>query len=293
MVENKEYPLKVTVAIPCYNAAPYIGLVIQSVLEQTYPPDEVLVVDDGSTDHSLEIIQRYPVRIIQHSENRGISDARNSALSEANGNIIVFIDADAVADPDLLAVLLSGYDDQSVGGVGGQGIESNILSLADRWRYKHSSQTHGTKPRDVEFLYGLCMSFRVNVLRLVGGFHPAFRTNAEDMDVCFRVRKAGFRLRYLPSAKVYHQRTDDEIKLKNTMARWYSAAYQARLRNNAHPWRLFAGTLCRLVSEPFHDLLIDHDREMARLSFQIGLIKIISLWQTAKKSWTENRHKAI
>ncbi len=56
--------------------------------------------------------------------------------------MIVFIDADAVADADLLKVLLSGYDAPEIGGVGGQGVEANIRSLADRWRARHAVKAH-------------------------------------------------------------------------------------------------------------------------------------------------------
>ncbi len=274
--------MKVTVAIPCYNGAAYIGAAVESVLAQTRPADEVLVVDDGSTDGSVEIIRQYPVHLIRHGSNRGLAVARNSAIREARGDVIVFIDADAVADPSLLAVLLSGYDDPKVGGVGGQGVEANIRSPADRWRARHASQSHGGVTRDVEFLFGLCMSFRLIALREIGGFDPAFRTNAEDMDVSLRLRRAGYRLRYLPDARVYHQRTDDEASLKRAMAAWYGAAYRARWVNGAQPWRLFAGGLRRLIVEPLSDLLVARDREMARLSWQVGWVRLEAVWRASR-----------
>ncbi len=273
--------MKVTVAIPCYNGALHIGAAIESVLEQIRPADEVLVVDDGSTDGSIEVIRRYPVRLIQHDGNRGLAVARNSAVQEAEGDIIVFIDADAVADPAMVGVLLSGYDDPRIGGVGGQGVEANVHSLADRWRARHASQSHGNIAKDVEFLFGLCMSFRLDALREIGGFDPAFRTNAEDVDVGLRLRKAGYRLRYLPDARVYHQRTDNEASLVRTMAAWYGAAYQAKWRGQAQPWRLFVGTLRRLVMDTLFDLIIARDREMARLSWRMGWVKLRAVWQAS------------
>ena len=266
-------------AIPCYNGSVYVGTVIESVLRQNRPADEVLVVDDGSTDGSAEIIGRYPVRLLRHSGNRGLAVARNTAIEAATGDVILFIDADAVADADLVTVLLSGYDTPEVGGVGGQGVEANTYSLADRWRARHASQSHGDKPRDVEFLYGLCMSFRLSVLREVGGFNPAFRTNAEDVDVSLRLRRAGYRLRYLPDARVYHQRTDDEASLKRAMAAWYGAAYRARWVNNAQTWKLFAGGLRRLVLESLFDLVVERDKQMARLSWQVGWIRLSAMWK--------------
>jgi len=274
--------LKVTVAIPCYNSSSYVGAVIESVLVQSRPADEILVVDDGSTDGSAEVIGRYPVRLLQHTSNQGLAAARNTAIEKAKGDVIVFIDADAVADTDLLKVLLSGYDAPEIGGVGGQGVEANIRSLADRWRARHASQSHGVVARDVEFLFGLCMSFRIGVLREIGGFNPAFRTNAEDMDISLRVRKAGYRLRYLPDARVYHQRSDDEVSLKCAMAAWYGAAYRARWMNDAQPWRLLVGVMRRLVMEPLSDLLEERDWQAARLSWQVGWVKLGAVWRESR-----------
>jgi len=132
------------------------------------------------------------------------------------------------------------------------------------------------------------MSFRLEALREVGGFDSAFRTNAEDMDVSLRLRKAGYRLRYLPDARVYHQRTDDEASLVRTMAAWYGAAYQAKWRNQAQPWRLLVGMLRRLVMDTLSDLIMARDREMARLSWRMGWVKLRAVWQASRAVKREN-----
>ena len=273
--------MRVSVAIPCYNGATYLAQTIESLLVQSYPADEILVIDDGSTDGSAEIIRRYPVRLVQHEQNKGLAAARNTAIATTTGDVLAFIDVDAFADPDWLKVLLGGYDDPQVGGVGGQGVESNIRSLADRWRQVHANQSYGNVPKDVEYLYGLCMSFRLSALRGVGGFNVAFRTNGEDVDIGLRLNARGFRLRYLPDAKVYHQRTDDELSLRHTMEAWCVAAYHAKYVNRHHPWRVFAGTLRRIVADPLSDLLIERDPALARLSWRIGWAKLRALWRAA------------
>jgi glycosyltransferase involved in cell wall biosynthesis len=276
--------VKITVAVPCYNGAAYVGRTIESLLNQSRSADEILVVDDGSTDESAEIARRYPVKLVQHEHNAGLSAARNTAIAAATGEILAFIDVDAFADRDWLKVLLSGYNnDVQVGGVGGQGVEVNVHSLADRWRRAHASQGHGDRPKDVEFLFGLCMSFRLDALREVGGFNEAFRTNGEDVEIGIRLNAAGYRLRYLPGAKVYHQRTDDESSLERTMMAWCTAAYQAKCVNHHQPWRVFAGTLRRIVVDPLSDLVVRRDPAMARLSWQIGWKKLYALWRTIRE----------
>jgi glycosyltransferase involved in cell wall biosynthesis len=103
-------PTLISVVMPCYNAAPYVEEAIASVLGQTYPQVELIVVDDGSTDGSTEILQRLatenPERITLAYQNRaGPFVARNQALVRANGNYIAFLDADDSWHPDALRLM--------------------------------------------------------------------------------------------------------------------------------------------------------------------------------------------
>lgn len=96
-----------TVVIPCYNAEPFLREALDSVLAQTVPPLEVIVVDDGSTDASAAIAESYgpPVRVIRQ-ENQGESVARNRGMDEAKGEWIAFLDADDVWKPEKMAIQL-------------------------------------------------------------------------------------------------------------------------------------------------------------------------------------------
>ncbi len=272
----------ISVAVPCYNGGRYLAATIESLLDQTRPADEIMVVDDGSTDDSPAIAGRYPVRLVQHERNRGLAVARNTALANAQGDILAYVDVDATADPALLEVLLAGYDGPDVGGVGGQGIESQIVSTADRWRRAHASQGYGQQARDVKFLFGLCMSFRSSVLRQLTGFNESFTTNAEDVDMGLRVNAAGYRLRYLPQARVYHQRSDDEASLRRAMINWRVAGYRAKRLNGDRAWTMHAGTLRRLITNPLHDLAVERSLEMALISWRIGWSTLGALWRTSK-----------
>lgn len=91
---------KVSVIIPNYNYAQYVSQAIDSVLDQTYPNIEVIVVNNGSTDDSLEILERYGNRIyLVDQENLGQSGARKSGLAKATGDFIAFLDADDIWEP--------------------------------------------------------------------------------------------------------------------------------------------------------------------------------------------------
>ncbi len=93
----------VSVVIPCYNASPFLRETLDSVLNQTHPPLEVIVVDDGSTDDSAAIAESYgpPVRVVRQ-ENQGESVARNRGIDDAKGDWVAFLDADDVWKPEKL-----------------------------------------------------------------------------------------------------------------------------------------------------------------------------------------------
>src|SRR4051794_37688274 len=84
----------VSVIIPCYNQAHYLGEAIESVINQTYPHFEIIVVDDGSTDNTSEVAGGFKeVRCIRQ-QNQGLSAARNTGLRESSGAFLVFLDSD-------------------------------------------------------------------------------------------------------------------------------------------------------------------------------------------------------
>lgn len=95
----------VSVAIPAHNAEATVAEAIESVLAQTYRPIEVIVVDDGSTDGTWDVLQRFGERIrAVHQENQGIAAARNAGLRAAQGEFIALMDADDVCLPERIAL---------------------------------------------------------------------------------------------------------------------------------------------------------------------------------------------
>lgn len=97
----------VSVLMPCYNAGQYVGAAIQSALDQTWPNIEIIVVDDGSTDNSTEVIKRFlngRVRLITLNDRGGAAAARNAALANAQGDFIQYLDADDLLSPTKIAI---------------------------------------------------------------------------------------------------------------------------------------------------------------------------------------------
>ncbi len=205
--------MELSVYIPCFNVERYIETSIRCLLNQTRPPDEILVIDDGSTDRSIEIASRFPVRVIRHERNRGLAAARNTAFANAKYELVGAIDADVFAEPDWLERLLAHFDDERVAGTGGRLIEQFRDTPADEWRFLHLCQDLGEKRIDIEYpshrrLGGFGTILRKTAVAGVGGYNERYRTNYEDCDMCERLLRAGYKLIFEPLAVSHHQRRD-------------------------------------------------------------------------------------
>lgn len=247
--------------ILCYQQAGIIARTIESALQQDEPADEVLVVDDGSDDGSVSVVRGFAgVRLVTHDRNRGRTWTRNTLLAETTGDVLVFLDGDTAAHPSLVRHLLAGYVDDRVGGVGGRGQEVVCETPYDRWRCLRAVQSWGSDPTDqVPWLYGLCSSYRTELLRRLGGFHGF----GEDQDIGYRVRGAGYRLSYRPDAIVEHLRTDDWSSFVHLMYRWWRGGYMVDRRYGLPAMRHMAGEAVIDALKQIPGDLIRGDAEMA------------------------------
>jgi glycosyltransferase involved in cell wall biosynthesis len=98
-----EYSVKVSVLIPAYNCAAFIRMTLDSVLMQSFPPYEILVMDDGSTDDTLSVLNTYKSKIkIFRGQNQGVANARNFLFQQAQGDLVAFLDHDDLWHPRYL-----------------------------------------------------------------------------------------------------------------------------------------------------------------------------------------------
>jgi GT2 family glycosyltransferase len=230
----KKRTLTVTAAICCYNAEFFIKAAVMSLIKQSRPPEEIIVVDDGSLDRSIETIQDLPIRLLKHEINKGLALARNTVLKNAIYEIIVYIDSDTVAHERMIENMLSFYESDDVYAVGGQGIEVNIRNIHDKWRKFNAFQSCGDAViENADMLPGLCSSFRKSALDKVGGFDEFFNRNAEDHDISIRLKKAGGRIVYSPDIIVDHYRTDTLTSLIKMIYRYDLWTIIAKKRNGA------------------------------------------------------------
>jgi glycosyltransferase involved in cell wall biosynthesis len=274
---TRKKKLTVSVIIPCYNVEKYLEKNLEGVLKQTRKPDEIIAIDDCSTDGTRNFLKKYKqLKIIAHRKNKGLAQVRNTAIKYAKGEILVFFDADVVPESDLIEKILEEYTSGEIAGVGGQAIEANIKSIFDQWRKLYCEPSRGNKKiNDVEYISGLCSSYRKKVLKEVGGFNPIFRTNAEDFEMGFKIHEAGYRLVYTPKAKVYHQKTDNFRSLLKT---GFNYTYWGKIAHSLHQGPLVSrapssifGAISKRVAA---DLFKHKSLRLAALSILMFLMEI-------------------
>jgi len=217
--------MKLTVYIPCCNAGRFIEGSIRALLDQTHPPDELLVIDDGSSDNSAELASPWPVRVIRHEKNKGLAAARNTAFANATHPFVGAIDADVLPNPTWLEHLLTHFADPRVVGTGGRLIEAHHSKPADAWRAIHMTQDLGLERIDIEQpshkrLGGFGTIFRKDTVLSVGGYNENYRTNYEDVDLCARLLAVGHKLVFEPRAVAFHQRRDSIRSVIRTSWNW-------------------------------------------------------------------------
>jgi glycosyltransferase involved in cell wall biosynthesis len=201
------YP-KVSVIVCAYNGERTMDACLASLESLNYPNYEVVVVNDGSTDKTREIAERYPYIRLINQENQGLSAARNVGLRAATGDIIAYTDCDCMADPDWLTHLVARFLSSDFGAVGGPNLPPPDSSLvANCVAVSPGGPTHVLLDDEVaEHIPGCNMAFRREALEAIHGFDPVFRAAGDDVDLCWRLQNKGYKIGFSAAALVWHFR---------------------------------------------------------------------------------------
>lgn len=194
----------VSLVIPAHNA----GATITDCLGAVEPLlghcglSEIVVVDDASTDTTRSIIEEFDVTCLT-GPGKGAGAARNIGWRSASSPLIWFVDADCVAEPDALAVLLGHLEDAAVAGVGGSYGIMTADSLLARLIHEEIVERHLSIPSRVDFLATFNVVYRRCVLEEVGGFDERF-LKGQDAELAWRIIEAGHDLAFDVRSRVKH-----------------------------------------------------------------------------------------
>lgn len=195
----------VSLYVPAFNAAGTLPSCLASILRMRPAPDELLVVDDGSTDDTARIARQAGFTLIRHRNNRGVAAARNTAINAARGELVASLDADQTAPRDWLARMLKNFDGRrKIAGCCGRVIEKHTDTIADRWRAVHMKLSFGMRRSyDPRWLHGGTMLVRDAVID-VGLYNERCLRAYEDVELVDRLKAAGHVLLYDPTIVATH-----------------------------------------------------------------------------------------
>jgi len=206
----------VSVVICAYDAERTMRDCLESLRRLDYPNFEVVIVDDGSRDRTADISMDFPEFRLIRQPNKGLSVARNVGMQAARGEIIAYTDSDCVVDPHWLTLMVRSMIEGNFDGCGGP----NYAPHEDG-RIEASCAASPGAPCHVliaddraEHLAGCNMLFSKAALAKIGGFDPQFTSAGDDVDICWRMLDAGFKLGFSPAAFVWHFR-------RNTVKAYY------------------------------------------------------------------------
>jgi GT2 family glycosyltransferase len=204
--------LPVSVVIACFNGAETLDRQLGALLGQRASvPFEVIVADNGSTDGSREVVERYrwrsaPIRLVDASDARGLAHARNVGAFAAGGDAIAFCDQDDEVAPGWLVAMADALAEHDL--VAGR-LEHDVLNEPWTIAVRGRPQTTGLMDWETEgglpFAFGCTLGVRRAVHESIGGFDESFTRGCEDVDYCWRLQSAGHRLVFAPAAVTHYR----------------------------------------------------------------------------------------
>ena len=198
----------VSVIIPVYNGEQHLEELIDSLKNQTYERLEIITVNNNSTDDSVKLLKLFnekkiPLNIFSNEKNEGYCGGCNKGIEHASGEYLLFLSQDRIMDNDWIKKTVTKMDqDKKIGCIIGKVIREGASSP----EYGHSYDVYGAvlingSPDESNLFFGGgAVLIRKEVLDKIGGFDPEFFVYQEDVDICWRIRLAGYEIKIVEDA---------------------------------------------------------------------------------------------
>jgi cellulose synthase/poly-beta-1,6-N-acetylglucosamine synthase-like glycosyltransferase len=265
----------VSVIVPVRDGESTIPACLDSILATDYPPDrrEILVVDNASSDGTPTLIQARPVRYLREPK-RGVSHARNRGIAESRGEILAFVDADCLVEPQWLTELVRPFEDPEVGAVAGDlqhvppgtAAERQAARLLGNWQ-RFAFNSNPAYPITAN------AGYRREVLERIGGFDPHM-ARAQDVELGLRFHeRSGRRLAYAERATARHRNRTTQLGFFRQQLGW---AYGAGL---------VGAKFEAMGGEPVKP---PRAHEIARTGRGLGIVLLAGLRGRGRREWIED-----
>ncbi|MCA9395506.1 MAG: glycosyltransferase [Candidatus Omnitrophica bacterium] len=222
----------VAVVIPAFNAEQTLPFCLQAVTSQNIPPQEIIVVDDGSSDRTSAVAGSFPEVRCVRQDNAGPAAARNRGQRETGADIVLFTDSDCVPAPDWVAAAAAGFVREDIGAVAGSYDIINPGSRLARCIHAEILYRHLRLLPEYPRAFGsFNVAIRRDVYVGVGGFDESYpAASGEDNDLSYRIRRAGYKIRFDPRSRVGHHHPERVVRYLREQFRhgfWRVKMYRA------------------------------------------------------------------
>jgi glycosyltransferase involved in cell wall biosynthesis len=288
----------ISVIIPVYNGAQTLPACLQALRNQTCPPDEVIVIDDGSTDGTSAVAARFRVKVLLQA-NAGPAAARNYGVQIAQGDPLLFTDADCIPAPDWVENMVTAFADPNTVGVKGE-YRTNQPELVARFVQQEYQERYDRMAGQdqIDFVDTYSAGYRRSIFLAAGGFDVTFPTaSVEDQEFSFRLAQQGYRLKYAPGVIVYHrhdQRLWEYARRKYWIGYWKALVmrrYPAKLARDSHTPQMLKIQMGLAALSGL--LLLGGASLQSGITVMAGGLACLLLWATALpfyiKLWRRDR----
>lgn len=234
--------LRISVVVCTRNGTATLRSCLEALQRQRYANFEVWIIDDGSTEPIEAIAKDFPAFHYRRQEHAGLSVARNLGMELATGEIVAYTDDDCLPDENWLVHIAAAYDSPEWVAAGGPNLPPPPRNHVEACvALAPGAPAHVLlNDREAEHLPGCNLTIRKSALQAIGGFKPHFMVAGDDVDLCWRLQAAGGKLRFVPSAVVWHHRRFT-VKAYFRQQRGYGHAESMLIRDYPERFAWFSG----------------------------------------------------
>jgi len=208
---GKNETCDLSVIIVTYNTADLLPRCLNSIASQTDVSFETIVVDNASTDNTVDLLREFAkhINLLTNEKNAGFARANNQAISASKGKYIYFLNPDTEVHAGAFKEILRFMKEHPEVGIAGTRIVNPDGSPQSSVEYKYPGQRHASEELknlrgEIAWVLGASMVARQDTIHALGGFDERFFLYAEDIDLCLRARKDGWLIGYIPDAVITH-----------------------------------------------------------------------------------------
>tara|TARA_A100001015_G_scaffold7242_1_gene8967 strand:+ start:1545 stop:2408 length:864 start_codon:yes stop_codon:yes gene_type:complete len=252
---------EISVYVPAFNAEKTIEICINSILKQTIKPHEILVIDDCSSDKTVEILNNFgdKIKVIQNEVNLGLSQSMNIATDNLSTRYVAKIDADVELATDWIDILLKKINQEQATLIGGKMYEKYLKNSFNFWRSIRLKQNWGEKNlSDPKFVFGcnnILDTKKIPNIKKYRDDLDYFRTNGEDIEFSNYLKRTNNKLFYSSEAICFHLQNDNGFTLSQRYWRYVHYGDGLKKRNFFKTIKNIIRQFKRLIKWSVSDIL--------------------------------------